>query len=40
VEQAVAPDTVLAAIGRAGLAELEAERAAGVFIEYRAKKPA
>jgi demethylmenaquinone methyltransferase/2-methoxy-6-polyprenyl-1,4-benzoquinol methylase len=40
VEQAVAPEAVVAAIGRAGLADLEAERAAGVFIEYRAQKPA
>jgi demethylmenaquinone methyltransferase/2-methoxy-6-polyprenyl-1,4-benzoquinol methylase len=40
VEQAVPPEAVVAAIGRAGLSDLEAERAAGVFIEYRAQKPA
>ena len=40
VEQAVAPEIVIAAVQRAGLADVTAAKAAGVFIEYRGQKPA
>ena len=39
VDQAVAPDAVIAAIDRAGMTALPAATVAGVFIEYRGQKP-
>jgi demethylmenaquinone methyltransferase/2-methoxy-6-polyprenyl-1,4-benzoquinol methylase len=39
VDQAVAPEAVVAAIGRAGLTALPTGTVAGVFIEYRGQKP-